>query len=46
MRAVMQPKLSEVLADEWACVPEDLREGKQGFEVVVSAVDKDPFEIV
>lgn len=42
----MQPKLSEVLADEWAHVAESERERKQGFEVVVSTKDRDPYQIV
>jgi len=42
----MQPRLQEVLADEWSRVAEAEREGKDGFEVVVSTADKDPYEIV
>jgi len=42
----MQPRLQEVLADEWLRVAEAEREGKDGFEVVVSTADKDPYEIV
>ncbi|KAF8424045.1 GTP cyclohydrolase 1 type 2/Nif3 [Tirmania nivea] len=42
----MQPRLQEVLADEWSRVVEAEREGKDGFEVVVSTADKDPYEIV
>ena len=42
----MQPRLQEVLADEWSRVSDLEREGKEGFEVVVSTADKDPYEIV
>lgn len=42
----MKPRLQEVLAEEWARVAEEEREGKAGFEVVVSTEDKDPYEIV
>ncbi|KAF8461108.1 GTP cyclohydrolase 1 type 2/Nif3 [Kalaharituber pfeilii] len=42
----MKPKLQEVLAAEWAHVADAEREGAEGFEVVVSKADKDPYEIV
>lgn len=42
----MKPKLQEVLAEEWARVMEAEREGKEGFEVIVSSADRDPYEIV
>lgn len=42
----MQPRLQEVLAEEWSRVAEAEREGKDGFEVVVSTADRDPYEIV
>jgi len=46
LKAVMQPKLSEVLAEEWEKVVDNEREGKDGFEVVVSKKDREPYEIV
>ena len=42
----MRQELQKVLAEEWARVTGAEREGKEGFEVIVSAVDRDPFEIV
>ncbi|KAF8247716.1 NGG1p interacting factor 3, partial [Wilcoxina mikolae CBS 423.85] len=46
LSAVMKPKLSDVLAEEWKKVAESESEGKQGFEVVVSKNDRDPYDIV
>ncbi|KAF8539460.1 GTP cyclohydrolase 1 type 2/Nif3 [Trichophaea hybrida] len=46
LSAVMKPKLSDVLAEEWKKVTESESEGKQGFEVVVSKNDRDPYDIV
>jgi hypothetical protein len=46
LKAVMQPKLGEVLAEEWEKVADNEREGKDGFEVVVSKKDREPYEIV
>lgn len=42
----MKPKLQKVLAEEWARVTEEERNGKEGFEVVVSSADRDPYGIV
>jgi hypothetical protein len=42
----MREKLSEVLAEEWKKVAENEKDGKIGFEVVVSEADRDPFDIV
>lgn len=42
----MQPRLQQVLTDEWSHVEEAEREGKDGFDVVISTVDEDPYEIV
>lgn len=42
----MEPKLADVLAEEWEKIPADERDGKDGFEVECSAADKDPYTIV
>lgn len=42
----MRPRLQEILAEEWGKVTEAEKEGKQGFDVIVSTADKDPYEIV
>lgn len=46
LSAVMKPKLSDVLAEEWKKVAGSESEGKHGFEVVVSKNDRDPYVIV
>lgn len=46
LNAIMKPKLSEVLAEEWAKVTKDEAAGKEGIEVVVSRNDRDPYQIV
>ena len=46
LKAVMQPKLTEVLADEWAKLTPEERDGKDEIEVEVSQVDRDPYTIV
>jgi hypothetical protein len=46
LHSVMKPKLTEVLAEEWAKVTAAEAEGKEGFEIVVSKEDRDPYEIV
>jgi hypothetical protein len=46
LSAVMKPRLSDVLAEEWKKVAGNEAEGKAGFEVVVSKSDRDPYEIV
>jgi len=42
----MKQKLSDALAQEWQQVAEAEKGGKEGFEVVVSTKDSDPYEIV
>ena len=42
----MKDKLNEVLAEEWKSVEAGETEGKEGFEVVVSKTDSDPYEII
>lgn len=42
----MKQKLGDALAREWEQVAEAEREGKEGFEVVVSKKDSDPYNIV
>lgn len=42
----MKPKLTDVLANEWKQVADEERDGKEGFEVVVSETDRDPYKIV
>jgi len=42
----MKQKLSDALTQEWKQVAEADREGKEGFQVVVSKMDSDPYEIV
>lgn len=42
----MKPKLQEALKDEWAKVEAAQKEAVEGFEVVVSKVDCDPYLIL
>ena len=42
----MKGKLTQALAEEWAAVADSEKAGKEGFEVVVSKNDCDPYEIV
>ncbi|KAI5794914.1 GTP cyclohydrolase 1 type 2/Nif3 [Pyronema domesticum] len=46
LSAVMKPKLADVLMEEWKKVAETETEGKEGFEVVVSKNDRDPYDII
>jgi hypothetical protein len=46
LHSVMKPKLAEVLAEEWGKVSAAEAEGKEGFEILVSKEDKDPYEII
>jgi hypothetical protein len=42
----MKPKLTDVLMEEWKKVAETETEEKEGFEVVVSKNDRDPYDII
>lgn len=42
----MKGKLQDALAEEWAKVESSERGAVEGFEVVVSQADKDPYEIM
>lgn len=46
LAAVMKGKLQDALAEEWAKVESSERGAVEGFEVVVSQADKDPYEIM
>lgn len=46
LEAVMKKKLQESLDEEWKNVSEEERQGKNGWEVVVSKEDADPYVIV
>ncbi|TGZ83723.1 NGG1p interacting factor 3 [Ascodesmis nigricans] len=46
LESVMKGKLQKVLDEEWENVKEEEKEGKDGFEVVVSKEDADPYVIV
>ncbi|KAI5793765.1 GTP cyclohydrolase 1 type 2/Nif3 [Peziza echinospora] len=42
----MKPQLQDVLAEEWEALTLEERDGADGFEVVVSTEDRDPYSIV
>lgn len=46
LAAVMKGELQKALTGEWESVYKGERDGAEGFEVVVSRADKDPYEIV
>ncbi|KAL7271141.1 NGG1 interacting factor 3 [Rhizina undulata] len=46
LTAVMKPKLHQVLEEEWGKVDACERGTAEGFEVIVSKMDKEPYEIV
>lgn len=46
LAAVMQGKLQDALAEEWAKVESSEKGTAEGFEVMVSQADRDPYEIM
>ncbi|KAL0636074.1 hypothetical protein Q9L58_004980 [Maublancomyces gigas] len=46
LAAVMQVKLQDALAEEWAKVESSEKGTAEGFEVMVSQADRDPYEIM
>lgn len=46
LAAIMKGKLQEALGEEWAKVESSERGAAEGFEVVVSQADRDPYEIM
>lgn len=46
LAAVMKGELQKALTGEWESVYKGEKDGAEGFEVVVSQADKDPYEII